>query len=190
MTSFSHLQKVTIGHITQNQPIKLVDYDPSWPELFQLEREKITEAMDEKALQIEHVGSTAIPHLCAKPIIDMLLLVPDPSKESTYVPQLEKVGYVLRIREPASEGHRMFIGNKNQLHIHVYGPKSEEARDLVLFRDWLRINQADRLKYQALKEQLAQRSWQTVQDYADAEGPVITEIKQRAREHIADVWNQ
>ncbi|MBA1394289.1 GrpB family protein, partial [Lactobacillus sp. XV13L] len=174
-------QKVTLGPVSQNQPIKLAGYDPRWPQLFQKERAKIEQALGKTALKIEHVGSTAIPGLSAKPIIDILLVVPQPADERAYVSQLEAAGYVLRIREPDEEEHRMFIGSQRQLHIHVYGPASREACDLVLFRDWLRANEPDRVKYQELKKQLAAKSWRTVQDYADAKGPLVAEIKARAQ---------
>jgi GrpB-like predicted nucleotidyltransferase (UPF0157 family) len=74
----------------------------------------------------------------------------------------------------------MFLGIDPDIHLHVYSSDSQEAKDLILFRDWLRKNDTDRLKYQELKQKLATRRWLTVQDYADAKGPLICKIKQRA----------
>ena len=90
--------------------ITLSDYDPEWPVLFDARTGKIISAIGDTALLIEHVGSTSVPELCAKPIIDILLVVPNSADESTYVPQLEAAGYVLRIREPEWEEHRLFRG--------------------------------------------------------------------------------
>ncbi|WEV51854.1 GrpB family protein [Lactobacillus sp. ESL0731] len=177
MTSFKYLQHVTIGKVKTNQPIKLVDYDSTWPQKFAQEEKIIKQALGKTALKIEHVGSTSITGLAAKPIIDILLIISDPADEAAYLPQLEQVGLFLRIREPEQEEHRMLIDQDEQFHVHVYGPDSKEAHDLLAFRDWLRSNPADRLKYQQTKQELAQKTWTTVQEYADAKGPVIAEIK-------------
>ncbi|WEV40511.1 GrpB family protein [Lactobacillus sp. ESL0681] len=185
MTSLEHLQRVTIGKVAKNKPIKLVDYDPNWATFFEAQKTKIKRALGKTALKIEHVGSTAISGLCAKPIVDILLLVPDSAKEQSYLPQLEEAGFSLRIREPDFEEHRMLIDVGEHLHLHVYSPNSKEAKDLVNFRDWLRINEVDRLKYQQTKAKLAKQNWSTVQDYADAKGPVIDEIKQHANAYFA-----
>ena len=132
------------------------------------------------ALKIEHIGSPAVMGLMSKPIIDILLVVPNPSAEASYALQLQQAGYTLRIREPGFQEHRMFLGIDPNIHLYVYGPDSQEAKDLILFRDWLRKNDTGRLKYQELKQKLATRRWPTVQDYADAKGPLICKIKQRA----------
>lgn len=95
------LQEVTVGELKpHNAPITLVDYDPKWPKLFDREAKRIYSILGKKVLQLEHVGSTSVPGLCAKPIIDILLVVKDSADESAYVPDLEEAGYTLRIREP------------------------------------------------------------------------------------------
>jgi hypothetical protein len=95
------LQKMIIGELTpHNAPITIVDYDPEWPRLFSREDGRIRAALGEAVLLLEHVGSTSVPGLAAKPIIDMVLVVRDSGAEASYVPALEAAGYVLRIREP------------------------------------------------------------------------------------------
>lgn len=101
-TTDDELQKNTVGELKpHNAPITLVEYDSSWPELFEQESNRIHSVLGSKALQIEHVGSTSVPGLCAKPIIDILLVVKDSADESSYVPVLEAAGYVLQIRSNA-----------------------------------------------------------------------------------------
>ena len=95
------IRKVTVGELKpHNAPINLVEYDPGWPEQFAREAQRIRAALGPRAIRIEHVGSTSIPGLVAKPIIDIDLVVADSSDEPSYVPALEATGYVLRIREP------------------------------------------------------------------------------------------
>src|SRR4051794_37630146 len=93
-----------------NSPVTLVDYDPKWPELYQREADRIRSVLGDRIVQLEHVGSTSVPGLCAKPIIDIMLIVADSNDESTYVPDLESAGYRLNIREPEWEAHRAFKG--------------------------------------------------------------------------------
>ena len=109
--SDEELQKLTVGELKpHNAPITIVEYDPSWPDLFEREANRIRSVLGTKALQIEHVGSTSVPGLCAKPIIDMLLVVTNSADEPSYVPVLESSGYTLRIREPEWFEHRLFKG--------------------------------------------------------------------------------
>lgn len=161
--------------------IELVDYDPSWPDLFDREAERIAAALTELALRIEHVGSTAVPGLAAKPIIDILLIVPDSADEETYVPALEAVGYVLRIREPHWYEHRVFKGPDTNVNLHVFSQGCSETQRMLLFRDRLRNNRADRELYQRTKRELALKEWKYVQNYADAKTAVVEEIIGRAR---------
>src|SRR5688500_5368334 len=98
--SDDQLRASIIGELKEWQPVLLVEYDPAWPDLFEREAERIRAALGESALQIEHVGSTAVPGLAAKPIIDINLVVADSTDEDAYVPALEAAGYVLRVREP------------------------------------------------------------------------------------------
>ena len=106
-------------------PIEIVDYDPGWPALYQREEVRIRAALGEKVVRLEHAGSTSVPALPAKPIIDIVLEVRDSADEPQYVPDLEAAGYVLRIREPEWFEHRMFKGPDTNSARAI----SERARD-------------------------------------------------------------
>lgn len=162
-------------------PIYIANYDPAWPQLFQREAKRIHMALDDRVMLLEHVGSTSVPGLAAKPRIDVLLVVPDSADESTYVPALEAVGYVLRIREPHWYEHRVFKGPDTDVNLHVFSPGCPEIDRMLLFRDWLRNNASDRLLYERTKRELARKDWQYTQNYADAKTEVVEEILARAR---------
>ena len=161
--------------------IVIVDYDPLWPELFRREADRIRAALGHRVLRIEHTGSTSVPSLAAKPIIDVLLVVADSSDEGTYMPALESAGYVLRIREPNWYEHRMFNAPDAEINLHVFSAGCAEIDRLLVFRDRLRGNAADRELYARTKRTLAQEQWKYIQNYADAKTAVIEEIIARAR---------
>ena len=127
------------------------------------------------------MGSTAVPRLAAKPIVDMLLVVADSADEQTYVPALEAAGYVLRAREPDWYQHRMFKGPDTDINLHVLPESCPEIERMLLFRDRLRGDRADRELYEATKRELARRQWKYVQNYADSKGGVVEAIIARAR---------
>ena len=164
-----------------NAPIQLAEYDPNWPELFRREEERIRAALGERVVRLEHVGSTAVPGLAAKPIIDMCLVVADSGEEETYVPALEAAGYVLRIREPEWYEHRCFKGPDTNVNLHVYSEGCPEIERYLLFRDRLRTDQADRVLYERTKRELAKREWKYVQNYADAKTEIVEAIIARAQ---------
>ena len=161
--------------------ILIADYDPQWPKLFRREADRVRAALECRAVRIEHTGSTAVPGLAAKPIIDMLLVVSDSSDEPAYVPALEAGGYVLRIREPGWHEHRMFNGPDTDINLHVFSSGCPEIDRILVFRDWLRTNAADRDLYARTKLALAQQEWKCVQDYADAKTAVVEQILRRAQ---------
>lgn len=163
-----------------NAPVRLSGYDSAWPALFERERDRISTALGGRAELIEHVGSTSVPGLAAKPRIDIVLAVPDSSNEPSYVPQLEAEGYVLRIREPDWFEHRVFKGPDTDVNLHVFSTGCPEIGRMVRFRDHLRVDDADRLLYERTKRELAQRTWKYIQHYADAKTAVVTEIMSRA----------
>jgi GrpB-like predicted nucleotidyltransferase (UPF0157 family) len=158
-----------------------VEYDVRWPELFRREAERIRDVLGGRALHIEHVGSTSVPGLPAKPIIDVVLAVADSSAEDGYVPALEAAGYTLRIRETEWYEHRMFKGPDTDVNLHVFSCGCPEIDRMLLFRDWLRSNAADRDRYARAKLALAEKQWKYVQNYADAKTNVVEEIIARAR---------
>jgi GrpB-like predicted nucleotidyltransferase (UPF0157 family) len=180
-TTKEQLRAVTIGELQPvNGPIELVPYQPGWPALYAREDARIRAALGDRVVRLEHVGSTSVPGLAAKPIIDILLVVPDSSDEPAYVPDLEASGYVLRIREPDWFEHRVFRGPGPRVNLHVFSPGVAEIDRMVAFRDWLRTDEADRRLYESAKLDLAQRDWQYVQHYADAKTEVVTTILARA----------
>ena len=171
-----------IGKVTPlNGPIQIVDYNQEWPRLFEREVERIKATLGDRVLLIEHVGSTSVPGLAAKPIIDILLVVPDSSDEPSYVPPLEAAGYVLRIREPDWYEHRVFKGPDTDVNLHVFSPGCPEIDRMLLFRNWLRSNASDRQLYEHTKRELARKNWKYIQNYADAKTEVVEEILARAR---------
>lgn len=163
-----------------NGPILLVDYDPTWPELYAREAERIRAALGDRVLLLEHVGSTSVPGLAAKPRIDILLVVADSADEASYVPALEAAGYVLRIREPDWYEHRVFKGPDTDVNLHVFSPGCVEIERMLGFRDWLRSHPDDRELYERTKRDLARREWKYTQEYADAKTEVVEEILTRA----------
>jgi len=176
------LRDVTIGEPQViGGTVELVEYDRSWPELFAREARRIEGALGRLALRIEHVGSTSIPGLAAKPIIDILLVVADSADENGYAGALSATGYVLRIREPDWYQHRMFKGEDPIVNLHVFSEDCPEIERMLLFRDWIRSNPADCALYERTKRELARREWKYIQNYADAKGAVVEEIIGRAR---------
>ncbi len=164
-----------------NSAVTLVDYDPSWPELFRQQKARIEAALGRKAVRVEHAGSTAVPGLCAKPVLDIVLEVPDSADEPGYVAALEAAGYHLKIREPDWHEHRLFKGTQPAVNLHVFSNRCSEVARMLQFRDWLRANEADRTLYARTKRALARQKWGSMQDYADAKTSVVNEILVRAQ---------
>ena len=180
------IRQATVGEPTPvNGQITLVEYDPAWPDQFAGEAARMRGALGGRDLRIEHIGSTSVPGLAAKPIIDIRLVVADSGDESSYVPALEAAGYVLRIREPEWHEHRMFKGPDININLHVYTEGSAEIKRLLLLRNRLRANDAERDLYEQTKRRLARRRWTYVQNYADAKSEVIEAIIARARASAA-----
>lgn len=174
------LETGLIGGV-EKRDISVVEYDPTWPEKFIKHQNIVRRALGETALAIEHIGSTAVPGLAAKPIIDILLVVEDPSKEDLYLPQLTAAGYELRVREPEYDEHRMVRTPDKDVHIHIYPPTSFEVEKYRLVRDELRQNDELCKKYGALKQQLAFQDWTDMNAYSAAKTNVIGEIISAAR---------
>lgn len=172
-------REIIIGEV-EPQAIVVVDYDPTWPGRFRREEAKIRAALGEVALSVEHIGSTSVPGLAAKPIVDILLVVEDSGEEASYLPALEEAGYVLRVREPDFHEHRMFRTPEKDVHLHVYSAGSPEIERYLLLRDRLRENVEERELYVGTKRELARRDWPSMQHYAEAKTEVIEGIVARA----------
>lgn len=175
------MSEVIIGGPTPlTAKIVIAEYDPQWPRQYLQEERRLRDTLGERAIRIEHTGSTSVPGLPAKPIIDMTLVVADSSDESAYLPDMEEAGYVLRVREPDWFEHRMFKGPGANINLHVFSEGCEEIERILMFRDWLRRHPEDRDVYARTKRELAARNWNFVQEYADAKTFVIQEILGRA----------
>jgi GrpB-like predicted nucleotidyltransferase (UPF0157 family) len=182
-TTKEQLQAVTLGELVPLAgPIHIVDYSPEWPRIFEYKAKRIEATLGNRILLLEHVGSTSVPGLAAKPIIDMLLVVADSADEPAYVPALETAGYVLRIRESDWYEHRMFKGSDPAINLHVFSLDCPEIDRMLLFRNRLRSNASDRQLYEHTKRELARQDWQYTQNYADAKTTVVEEILGRMRE--------
>lgn len=180
-TTDAQIAAYTVGEVkSHDAPILLAEYDPAWPALFERETQRIRTALGHAVLQIEHVGSTAVPGLAAKPRIDILLVVPDSSDERSYLPALERRGYLLRIRDPGWYEHRVLKGPDTDVNLHVLSHGCVEIERMLRFRDWLRTNPDDRKLYEQTKRDLAARTWRHVQNYADAKSSIVEEILARA----------
>ncbi len=160
--------------------IELRAYDDEWPRLYAREAIRAVDVLGDRVLRLEHVGSTSVPGLAAKPIIDMLLVVADSSAEQDYVPPMEAAGYVLRIREPEWYEHRLFKGPGANINLHVFSAGCVEIDRMLGFRDHLRAHDSDRELYLRTKQELASRHWKYVQEYADAKTEVVGAIIARA----------
>ena len=156
--------------------VTLMPYDPEWSERFELRASAIRTALGDELLIIEHVGSTSVTGLSAKPIIDIVIAVRDSGDESLYVPALEAIGYHVRVREPDWYQHRVLRNDSDDTNLHVFTKGCVEIARMIAFRDRLRTSSADRLRYEAVKRDLAVREWDSVQDYADAKSEVVEEI--------------
>jgi GrpB-like predicted nucleotidyltransferase (UPF0157 family) len=160
--------------------IAIVEYDAEWPALYAREEERLRRVLGDRVVRLEHAGSTSVPGLPAKPLIDIVLEVPDTSDEGAYVDDLEAAGYPLTIREPEWFEHRLFKGPDTNVNLHVFPRACSEVDRMLIFRDWLRAYAPDRELYARAKRDLAARDWEYVQDYADAKTDVVMEIARHA----------
>ena len=160
--------------------VSLHEYDERWPLIFVKHRRRIVEALAPSgiAVDVEHIGSTSVPGLAAKPIVDVVVAVPDITAEEDYLDPLLAAGYELRVREP---GHRLVRTPERGVHVHVYEQSADAVDEYLLLRDHLRTDAADRELYARVKRDLLGRRWDDMNDYAEAKTEVITAITARAR---------
>jgi GrpB-like predicted nucleotidyltransferase (UPF0157 family) len=156
--------------------IVIEDYDPAWAGRFAAARALLDQALGGLIIAIEHVGSTSVPGLPAKPIIDIDLLIEDTADESRYVPALEARGYRLVLREPWWYGHRMLVSPAEDVHLHMWPQDAPEPIRHRLFRDWLLSHPEDRDLYAATKRRLARDTVDQPGDYNLAKNDVIDDI--------------
>ena len=180
-TTEEQLFAVTVGQRQRlNGTIHLAPYDPAWPALYAHQERCIRDLLGKTVLLLEHVGSTSVQGLSAKPIIDMVLAVADSTDEATYVEPLDAHGYVLRIREPDWFEHRLLKSPDIDGNLHVFSIGCSEIARMLKFRDWLRTHAEDLKLYENTKRVLAAKTWTHTQNYADAKSEVVEEILARA----------
>ena len=178
---------------TKRATIELAPYSAQWPQQFEAVKRRVQAALGSRALEVHHIGSTAVPGLRAKPVIDVALVVADSAAESRYRVDLERAGFAFRLREPEFFEHRLFKGGSKDsgkdgkeqaeeplVNLHVYSDSCVEVERLIGFRDWLRAHDADRVRYESTKLELATRDWASVQAYADAKTEIVRDILARA----------
>jgi GrpB-like predicted nucleotidyltransferase (UPF0157 family) len=173
---------VWVGARPTVSPIDIVDADPSWPAQYEQLVNRIRRALGDRVLALEHIGSTSVPDLPAKPIIDIDLTVTDSSDEPTYVPPLEAAGFALTIREPKWHQHRMMVATSPPANVHVWSPDSPEAIRHLMFRDWLRDHPDECRRYAKVKRAAAEASnadGETVMKYNLRKQPVVRDILDR-----------
>lgn len=171
-----------IGPARAGEPVEIVAYDPAWPARFEVMRARLAQALGATAVRIDHVGSTAVPGLAAKPIIDIEISVPDVEQEDAFRTAIEAQGFGMRWIEP---GHRYFrppppLAREYQVHVCTIGSVWE--RHHLLFRDYLRADPDTAAAYEALKRDLATRFTRDRIGYNDSKGPFIEAAVERAQE--------
>jgi len=160
--------------------VAVVSYDPTWPATFREVAAEVRAALGPVAREVLHIGSTAVPGLAAKPVVDVALLVGDSADEAAYLAPLTAIGYRLVVREPEWFEHRMLQRSDPAVNLHAYSLGCEEVDRVVRFRDWLIAHEEDRDLYAATKLRLARESWPSPQQYAEAKDGVVAEIMARA----------
>jgi GrpB-like predicted nucleotidyltransferase (UPF0157 family) len=181
---------VLLGRV-RDDPIEVVSYDPRWPGKYKRMRQRLVQALGPLAVQVEHVGSTAVPGLAAKPIIDIQVSVPDVEDEDAYRAAIESCGFALRYREA---GHRYFRpppGRPREYQVHVCTVGSRWEREHLLFRDFLRTHAEEAARYEAIKYDVAGHHRDDRIAYMDAKGPMITQLLSHAEDWAASTgWQR
>lgn len=165
--------------------VSVAEYSPEWARMFEDERAAIEAALVGVAARIEHVGSTSVPGLAAKPVIDIMVGLEDFSRADGLVPKIEALGYeYVQKYEAAMPLRRFFLKDREGVRthqIHMVGIGTEFWERHLLFRDYLRRNPGVAAEYAALKKELARREWADVNEYADAKTEFIRGVEREAR---------
>jgi GrpB-like predicted nucleotidyltransferase (UPF0157 family) len=175
----------TVGSERTGELIRILDYDPRWPQRFAQWRELLQARLGDTAVRIEHVGSTSVPGLAAKPIVDIQISVADLDDETRYVPPLEAAGVQLRSRDDWHRYFRPFPRHPREVHVHVCAAGSEWEREHLLFRDYLRSHPEPRDRYAAAKRHAAAVWADDGWAFTDAKTEVILGILDEAEQWAA-----
>ena len=167
-------------------PVEVVAYDDRWPALYEEESARIREVLGSLLVRIEHVGSTAVPGLAAKPILDIAATISDIERAKECIDPLAEIGYVYMAEFEADLPNRRYF-RKDQRplyrthHLHMYGEGHEEFESYLVFRDYLRANVSTRGEYEDLKRRLAKTAGRA--EYTKSKGPfIVSVLKQAARD--------
>ena len=171
-----------VGDYRPRTGIEMVDPDPAWPAGFATLKARIEAALGEAVLAVDHVGSTSVPGLPAKPIIDIDLIVADSADEEAYVPALEAAGFRLTVREPWWQEHRCLIHDDPRCNLHVFGPDAAEPVRHRIFRDWLTHHPDDLALYRDTKHAAAAAS--------NASGEHVMEYNARKQAAIREIYDR
>jgi len=168
--------------------VRIVHYDSAWPHLFRERAERLRRALGDVALRIDHIGSTSVPGLPAKPIIDIQISVATFEPLDAYRLPLESLGYVFRSANPerTKRFFREAPGERRE-HVHVRKAGSWGEQFALLFRDYMRSHQMEAAAYAELKRELAQQYREERHVYTDAKGPFIWDVMRRANDWSQDV---
>ena len=158
--------------------LELHEHDERWADTYLEHRRRIQDALAAVDVDVEHIGSTSVPGLAAKPVVDVVVTVDDITAEEDYLDALLAAGYELRVREPR---HRLVRTPARDVHVHVYGRGDPAVDEYLLLRDHLRRDAEDRALYEGTKRALLSERWDDTNAYADAKTDVIDAIKARAR---------
>ena len=162
--------------------IRLVPYDSTWPLEFDAEAERILRACDGLQIRLEHIGSTSVPCLAAKPVIDILAGRPGNVPGDTYVSAFKQLGYEHKGAFGVPGRNYFRKGTPRTHHVHLVSWSSEMWQDHLLFRDYLRAHTLIAREYETLKRELAVAHLHDKERYTDAKGPFVRSIVRRARE--------
>jgi GrpB-like predicted nucleotidyltransferase (UPF0157 family) len=179
LTDLDEVAEVRVG-TPPPRTITVVPYDPAWPAAFEVVAGQVRAALGDRVLALTHIGSTSVPGLAAKPVIDVDLTVADSADEAAYVPDLEAVGFVLRFRDPAWEEHRVLTLETPVTNLHVISPGDREAQRHLMFREWLRAHPADCEAYAALKADLGSLGFSDSMDYNNHKAALVYDLYEKA----------
>lgn len=166
--------------------VQLSPYNPDWKNIFAEERERISKALGSKALRIEHIGSTSVQGLGAKPIIDILLGVNSPENLEAIIPLMEQLGYSYRDNFEHIMPYRRYFSIVSKFHVHSVDVTSKFFRRHIMFRDYLRTHDDVRDAYYKVKKELSQKEWGVSNDYAYAKTEFVQSIEKKSLEFISE----
>ncbi len=185
--------------------VKLEKYDPKWKSLFESEKKKLISILGTEGIKIEHIGSTAIPDICSKPVIDIMIGVEEEKQLDDNINKIISLGYTyvqkyevympfrryfFKLKDPDIKLPEIISFNdpdidkgnhEDSFHIHMVAINSDFWINQLLFRDYLRNNHKAKKEYENVKKSLSEIEWDSINDYADAKSDCIAKILENAK---------